>query len=65
MDEAREQEELLKIREQTKFKATPIRHYKIITPEVDKKQLTIPQAPQFETDKRAEIKKSILPSGQF
>jgi len=59
MNEAREQEEFERIREQTRFKATPIKHYKNVEM-VERKELTIPQAPKFETDKRAEIKKTTI-----
>lgn len=54
-----EQDELIeieKIRQSQNFKATPIKNYKFIMGEVEKKELTVPRGPHLSTEKRSQMK---------
>lgn len=45
-----------RIREQSVFKATPIKHYSSQLGKVSPKKLTIPVAPSLQTHQRAHLK---------
>ena len=51
-----EAEEVRKIREESNFKAQPIRNYKNITGDVPTKILTVPKGPNLATKERAFLK---------
>ena len=51
-----EEEEVRKIREQSNFKATPIKHYKNNLGAVPEKKLTVPVEPKLQTYQRAAMK---------
>lgn len=51
-----EEEEVRQLREQTVFKATPIKHYEMKMGKVSPKKLTVPVGPSFKTDERARLK---------
>ena len=51
-----EEEEVRRIREQQKFKATPVKHYKLNLGYVSPRKLTQPVEPNLQTNKRAELR---------
>ena len=55
----KEEEEVLKFRQQCHFKATPIKRYRSTLASIEEKKLTVPIAPKLTTKERADFKQNL------
>ena len=55
-----EAEEVRKIRAASNFKATPIKHYRLVVGSVPERKLTVPQEPKLQTCERAAMRNDLV-----